>query len=39
MAALQYLLSRTLKPFRAQKAYKEALMIHDWEIVVGILDY
>lgn len=35
MAVLQYLLSRTLKPLRAQKAYKEALLMHDWEMVVG----
>jgi hypothetical protein len=35
MASLQYLVSRTLKPFRAQKAYKEALLMHDWETVVG----
>jgi len=35
MASLQYLVSRTLKPFRAQKAYKEALLLHDWETVVG----
>ncbi len=35
MATLQYLLSRTLKPLRAQKAYREALLIHDWENIVG----
>ncbi len=35
MASLQYLVSRTLKPLRTQKAYKEALLLHDWETIVG----
>jgi hypothetical protein len=35
MASLQYLVSRTLKPLRVQKAYKEAMLFHDWETVVG----
>ena len=35
MAILQYLLSKTLKPLRAQKAYREAMLIHDWETIVG----
>lgn len=35
MASLQYLVSRTLRPLRAQKAYKEAMLFHDWETVVG----
>lgn len=35
MASLQYLVSRTLKPLRAQKAFREALLFQDWEVVVG----
>ncbi len=35
MATLQYLLSKTLKPLRTQKAYREAMLIHDWENIVG----
>ena len=35
MASLQYLVSRTLKPLRLHKAYKEALLFCDWENVVG----
>ncbi|MCE2717055.1 MAG: DUF721 domain-containing protein [Pseudomonadota bacterium] len=36
MATLQYLISRTLKPLRSQKAYKEAMLLHDWETIVGV---
>ena len=35
MASLQYLVSKTLKPLRSQKAYKQAMLFHDWETVVG----
>lgn len=35
MATLQYLVSRTLKPLRTQRAYKEALLLQDWETIVG----
>lgn len=35
MASLQYLISKTLRPLRGQKAYKEAMLFHDWETVVG----
>lgn len=35
MASLNNLLSKTLKPIRLQSAYKEAILIHDWETVVG----
>lgn len=35
MPALQYLLANTLRPLRAQNAYKEAMLIHDWETIVG----
>ena len=35
MAILRHLLSKTLKPIRSQSAYKEAMLIHDWETIVG----
>lgn len=35
MASLQYLVSKTLRPLRVQKAYKEAMLFHDWETIVG----
>lgn len=35
MASLQYLVAQALKPFRTQRAYKEALLLHDWETIVG----
>lgn len=35
MASLQHLVSKTLKPLCTQKTYKEAMLFHDWESVVG----
>ncbi len=35
MATLHYLLSKTLKPLRVQSAYREAVLMHDWENIVG----
>lgn len=35
MASLQYLVSKTLKPLRVQRAYKDAMLFHDWEAIVG----
>jgi hypothetical protein len=35
MATLQYILSKTLKLLRTQNAYREAMLIHDWETIVG----
>lgn len=35
MAVLHNLLSKTLKPIKHLNAYKEALLVHDWQIVVG----
>jgi hypothetical protein len=35
MAKLQYLLAKTLKQFSGQKIYREAMLIYDWETVVG----
>lgn len=35
MAVLHNLLSKTLRPIKHLNAYKEALLIHDWQIVVG----
>lgn len=35
MATLQYLLSKTLKPLRTHRAYREAMLVQDWENIVG----
>ncbi len=35
MAKLQHLLAKTLKQFSGQKIYREAMLIYDWETVVG----